>query len=128
MGYSRVSRLNEEMKKYISQIIRNELKDPRVAMMTSIVEVDVTKDLRYATVYVSILGNQKEKEETMEALVKSSGFVRKEINKMIKIRFIPEILFRLDESIEKSADMFELINKLNINNDKDVIKSDDEDE
>lgn len=128
MAYPRVNRLNEEMKKYISHVVRNELKDPRVAMMTTITEVDVTRDLRYATVFVSVLGKQKEKEDTMEALKKSSGFIRREIGKRIKIRYIPEILFKLDESIEKSVDMFALINKLKVNNSDQEVEKDGGDE
>ncbi|QUH26327.1 30S ribosome-binding factor RbfA [Serpentinicella alkaliphila] len=128
MAYPRVNRLNEEMKKYISHVVRNELKDPRVAMMTTITEVDVTRDLRYATVFVSVLGKQKEKEDTMEALKKSSGFIRREIGKRIKIRYIPEILFKLDESIEKSVDMFALIDKLKVNNSDQEVEKDGGDE
>lgn len=128
MAYPRVNRLNEEMKKFISQVVRNELKDPRVAMMTTITEVDVTRDLRYATVFVSVLGNQKEKEDTMEALKKSSGFIRREIGKRIKVRHIPEILFKLDESIEKSVDMFALIDKLKDKNSVEEIEKEKKDE
>jgi len=128
VAYPRSSRLNEEMKKFISHVVRNELKDPRVAMMTTIIQVDVTRDLRYATVFVSVLGSQKEKEDTMEALKKSGGFIRKEIGKKIKIRHIPELLFKLDESIEKSVDMFALIDSLNINKNEEVKMDDEADE
>ncbi|SDK47110.1 30S ribosome-binding factor RbfA [Natronincola ferrireducens] len=114
MAYPRVSRLNEEMKKEISSIIRNELRDPRISSMTSIVEVDITKDLRYATVYISVLGNQTEKEDTMKGLQKSSGYVRREIGKKIKARYTPEIIFKLDESIEKGIDMYHKISKMKI--------------
>ncbi|AKL95432.1 ribosome-binding factor A [Clostridium aceticum] len=112
MAYPRVSRLNEEMKKYISDIIRNELRDPRISSMASIIAVDVTRDLRYGTVYISVLGTEKEKQETIKALQKSAGYVRREVGKKIKTRYTPEILFKLDESIEKGIDMYHKISKV----------------
>ena len=112
MAYPRVSRLNEEMRKEISDIIRNDLRDPRIAPMTSIIEVDVTKDLSYATVYISVLGNEDEKNATLEALVSSKGYVRREIGRRIKARVTPEILFKLDNSIEKGIEMHKTIAKV----------------
>lgn len=112
LAYPRVSRLNEEIKKYISNIIRNELRDPRISMMTSVVAVDVTRDLRYATVYISVLGEEIEKLETIKALEKSSGYVRREIGKKIKARYTPEVIFKLDESIEKGIEMYHKISKI----------------
>jgi len=113
LAYPRVNRLNEEMKKGISDIIRNDLRDPRISMMTSILSVDVTRDLRYATVYISVLGNENEKKETIMALEKSSGYVRREIGKKIKTRYTPEIIFKLDESIEKGIEMYHKISEIN---------------
>ncbi len=112
LAYPRVNRLNEEMKKEISDIIRNDLRDPRIAPMTSIIEVDVTKDLRYATVYISILGSENEKTDTIDALKSSSGYVRREIGRRIKARITPEILFKLDNSIEKGIEMHKTIAKV----------------
>nr|WP_156778831.1 30S ribosome-binding factor RbfA [Clostridium formicaceticum] len=112
LAYPRVSRLNEEMKKYISDIIRNELRDPRISPLTSIIAVDVTRDLRYGTVYISVLGNETEKQETIKALEKSAGYVRREVGKKIKTRYTPEIIFKLDESIEKGIDMYHKISKI----------------
>ena len=85
MSYPRVKRLSEEIKKIVSDIIRNELRDPRIAPMTSIVEVDVTRDLRYVNIYVSVLGNEKEKQDTMDGLIKASGFIRREIGQKLKL-------------------------------------------
>lgn len=115
MAYPRVNRLNEEIKKLASNIIRNELRDPRISSMTSIINVDVTRDLRYATIYVSILGNQEEKENTMAGLQKSAGFVRREVGKKIKTRYTPEVIFKLDDSIEKGVYMYHKINEVNEN-------------
>ncbi|GAB6088188.1 30S ribosome-binding factor RbfA [Alkaliphilus crotonatoxidans] len=112
MAYPRVSRLNEEIKKIVSHLIRNELRDPRIAPMTSVVEVDVTRDLRFASIYISVLGTEDEKISTLEALKKSSGFVRREVGQKIKARYTPEILFRLDNSIEKGVEMYHKISKI----------------
>lgn len=113
MAYPRVSRLNEEVKKHISNIIRNDLRTPGISPLTSVVAVDITRDLRYATVFISILGNNSEKENTIKALERSAGYVRREVGKQIKVRYTPEILFKLDESIEKGIDMYNKITKIN---------------
>lgn len=113
MAYPRVNRLNEEIKKIVSHLIQNELRDPRIAPMTSIVEVDVTRDLRYVSIYVSVLGNQEEKANTLEALKSSAGYVRREIGRQIKMRYTPEVLFKQDDSIERGVEMYHKISKLN---------------
>lgn len=123
MSYPRVKRLSEEIKKIASTLIRNELKDPRIAPMTSIIEVDVTRDLRYATIYISVLGNNKEKSGTIEGLEKAKGFMRREIGKKIKARYTPELIFKLDESIERGVYMYDVITKVN---ESDSIPSDEE--
>ncbi|MBM7613708.1 ribosome-binding factor A [Alkaliphilus hydrothermalis] len=109
MAYPRVSRLNEELRKEISDIIRNDLRDPRIAPMTSIIEVDCTRDLSYATVYISVLGSEQEKKDTIDALKSSSGYVRREVGRRIKARITPEILFKLDNSIERGVEMHKTI-------------------
>lgn len=127
MSYPRVKRLAEEIKKIVSDLIRNELRDPRVSPMTSIVEVDVTRDLRYVNIYVSILGSEKEKEETMEGLTKASGFIRREIGQKIKARYTPEVIFKLDDSIERGIYMYNVITKVNEQNSS-TSKEDESDE
>ncbi len=111
MAYPRASRINEEIKKVISSTIRADLKDPRIASMTSIVDVDVTKDLSYVTVYISVLGSEKEQRETLEALKKASGYIRREIGRKIKLRIVPEVIFKMDTSIQKSFEIFETLSK-----------------
>ena len=112
MSYPREKRLAEEIKKIVSNIIRDELRDPRVSPMTSIIEVDLTKDLRYVNIYVSILGDDEEKKETMEGLTRASGFIRREIGKGIKARYTPEVIFKLDNSIERGIHMYNIITKV----------------
>ncbi len=112
MSYPREKRLAEEIKKIVSNIIRDELRDPRVSSMTSIIEVDLTRDLRYVYIYVSILGDDEEKKETMEGLSRASGFIRREIGKNIKARYTPEVIFKLDNSIERGIHMYNMITKV----------------
>ncbi|MCT4595629.1 MAG: 30S ribosome-binding factor RbfA [Anaeromicrobium sp.] len=113
MGYMRANRIAGEIKKIVSQMIMNELKDPRISSLTSIVEVKVTRDLRYANIYVSVFGNEKERESTLEALNNSSGFVRREIGKQLKLRYTPEPIFENDNSIENGMYISGLIKKIN---------------
>lgn len=128
MSYPRTKRLAEEIKKVVSNLIRNELKDPRVSPMTSITEVDVTRDLSYVNIYVSILGNDKEKEDTMEGLTRASGFIRREIGREIKARHTPEVIFRLDDSIERGIYMYNVITEVNKQDDSSLNETDENNE
>ncbi len=103
MSENRVRRVAEQIKKDVSRIIGSELKDPRVAEITSVTDVELTRDLRYASVYVSIYGSDSEKEETLQTLVRASGFIRSEIGRRIRLRYVPEFNFYLDASIEYGA-------------------------
>ena len=112
MASYRGGRINEEVKKEISDIIRNNIKDPRLTAMISVTQVDVTKDLRYAKVYVSIFSkNEEKKENSFEALKNSSGYVRREIGHRINLRYTPEIIFERDNSIENGMHIDYLIEK-----------------
>lgn len=99
---NRFERINEELKKEISNIINYELKNPNVTGMISVTRASITPDLKYAKVYVSIM-NSKNIKETLAGLKKSSGFIRSEIAKRINLRITPEIIFELDDSIEYGA-------------------------
>lgn len=115
MSSKRIGRISEEIRKIASDIIRNQLKDPGISSLTSITEVEVTRDLSYAKIYVSVLGNEKERRRTIKALEKSAGFVRREIGRNLKLRHIPEINFYLDKSIENGIYMSKLIDNLKNN-------------
>lgn len=108
----RSGRINEEMKKEISNIIQNDIRDPRLSAMISVTKVDVTKDLRYAKVYVSIFGKDEEKQESISALKNSSGFIRREIGHRINLRYTPEIIIELDNSIEHGMHIDEILNSI----------------
>jgi len=108
MATNRINRINEEVRREISDILR-ELKDPRIPMMTSVVSVNVTQDLRYATVYVSIFGNDEVKKNALAALKNSAGFVRRELGHRLNLRYTPEIIYKADDSIEHGARINELL-------------------
>jgi len=109
----RNNRLSEEIKKEISKMILEEIKDPRIKAMVSITDIELTKDLRYAKVYVSIYGNEEDKRETFEGLKSAAGYIRHEIGRRIKMRYTPEIIFELDHSIEYGAHISEILKELN---------------
>ncbi len=113
MKHQRIDRISEEIKKEISRIIREDVKDPRVAQMASILRVDVSRDLRYAKVYVSVLGDEQERSSTMEGLTRAAGYIRKELGRVLTIRHIPELNFILDTSIEYSVDISKKIMEIN---------------
>lgn len=119
MNEKRVNRISEEIKKIVSELLYHGLKDPRISPITSITMVRVTRDLRYAKIYASILGSQEEKENSIEGLNSAKGFIRKEIGNKIDIRYIPEPIFILDESIEEGIRMSKLIDDVNKNTHKD---------
>lgn len=96
---NRLGRIDEELKKEISNIISYDLKNPNITGLISVTKAKITPDLKYAQIYVSIL-NSKNTKETLAALKKSSGFVRTEVAKRINLRITPEIIFVLDDSIE----------------------------
>ncbi len=105
----RITRIASEMRRVISDVIQNELKDPRIPFMTSVLDIKLAKDLKYAKVYISVLGSEAEKAQVQAALKNSSGFIRHEIGQRMIIRYVPELTFVLDESIERGAYMSGLI-------------------
>ncbi|MCK6257053.1 30S ribosome-binding factor RbfA [Fictibacillus sp. WQ 8-8] len=99
MSKIRSNRIGEQMKKELGDIIGRKLKDPRIGFVT-VTGVEVTGDLQQATVYISVFGDDAQKEQTLRGLAKASGFIRTEIGKRIRLRKTPEISFKFDESIE----------------------------
>lgn len=105
-------RINSEVQREMSSIIREDLKDPRIHPMTSVMAVEVTPDLKFAKIFVSVLGNDEEKEKTMEGLKKSASFARHQLAKRMNLRNTPELTFVLDTSIEYGVTMSKKINEL----------------
>ena len=111
MRQNRAARVGDEMQKVISQLLLTEVKDPRIPMMTSVLEVRMSSDLTHATVFLSVYGSEKEKVECMEAVNRASGFIRSQVAKRIKLRVAPELHFKLDESIQKGMELMDLIDR-----------------
>ena len=97
----------------ISELLRRQVKDPRLGNFVTITEVTTSADLRYAKVFVSRIGDEAEKRETLNILTGASGFLRKELAKRLKLRYIPELSFRWDDSIERSARLQKLLDQVN---------------
>lgn len=109
------TRINGEVQRELSQIIRNEIKDPRIAMMTSVTAVEVAPDLKTCKAYISVLGDEKAKEDTIAGLRSAEGYVRRLLAKNVNLRNTPEIQFVLDQSIEYGVTMSKLIDDVNRN-------------
>lgn len=108
----RAGRINEEVKKAVSGIIRSDIKDPRLTAMISVTDVQVTKDLGYAKVFVSIFGTDEEKKAALLVLKSSAGFIRRELGKLVKLRVTPQIIIELDDSIEKGMNIEALLHEI----------------
>lgn len=115
MAKVRVGRVSEQIKKELSQIMQAELKDPRVGFIT-VTGVDVTNDLSLAKVFLSVLGTEQQKEESLKAIAKATGFIRSELGKRVRLRVTPELQFQFDSSIEYGSRIDELLNQLNNGN------------
>jgi ribosome-binding factor A len=99
---NRMIRINDEIMKEISNILRSDIKDPRVGIVTSVSKVDTTNDLKYCKVYISILGDDEKRKETMDVIKKASGFIRSLVARRINLRITPEFTFILDDSLDYS--------------------------
>lgn len=111
MSKIRVNRVAEQIKKEVSQIIQKELKNPNLGFVT-ITDVEVTGDLQQATIYVSILGTDREKAESLAALEKSKGYLRREIGQRIRLRKTPELSLAVDGSIEYGSKIEQLLTEI----------------
>ncbi|RGZ00982.1 30S ribosome-binding factor RbfA [Clostridium sp. AM58-1XD] len=109
------TRINMEVQRTLSEIIRSEIKDPRIHPMTTVVAVDVTPDLKYCKAYVSVLGDEEAAKATIEGLRSAVGYVRRELAHRVNLRNTPEIKFVLDQSIEYGVNMSKLIDEVTKN-------------
>ena len=103
------TRINGEVQKELSSIIRGEIKDPRIHPMTSVMAVEVAPNLKTCKAYISVLGNQEAKEATIRGLNSAEGYIRRQLARNLNLRNTPEIRFILDESIEYGVNMSKLI-------------------
>ena len=117
MASNRIHRINEEIQKALADQLR-ELKDPRVQnTMISITRVETTPDLRYAKIYVSFLEENKA-EDALKGLRSAGGYLRRELGRTLQLRYTPELVWALDDSITYGAKMLKLINSLEVNGDE----------
>lgn len=111
MSNIRANRVAEEIKKEMGEIITRKLKDPRIGFVT-VTDVEVTGDLQQATIYISVLDEDK-KDSTLVGLAKANGFIRSEIGKRIQLRKIPEITFEFDDTLERGSRIEQILRDLN---------------
>ena len=111
-------RINDEIKREISEILRADMKDPRLGVITSVIKTQTTNDLKYCKVYVSILGDEEKKAEVMQALKNARGYIRSLIAQRINLRVTPEITFIQDDSLEYSFKINEMLKSIHIEEEK----------
>mgnify|MGYP002512886357 CR=1 FL=1 len=117
MASNRIGRINEEIQKELASLLRN-LKDPRVQnTMISITRVETTPDLRFAKIYVSML-DKSSASEVVKGLKSASGYLRRELGRALNLRYTPELVWELDDSITYGAKMLKLINSLEVKQDE----------
>ncbi|WP_036728781.1 30S ribosome-binding factor RbfA [Peptoniphilus mikwangii] len=116
MNNKRTHQISEEVRRAISDIVQHKLKDPRIPDIISISHVDVTNDLSFAKVYISILGDDNKIEEAINGINSAKGFIKRELAKLVKIRAIPELIFVKDDSIEIGMKMSKIIEEVNNGN------------
>ncbi len=107
------TRINGEVQKVLAEIIRGELKDPRIHPMTTVMEVEVAPDLKSAKAYISVLGDAQSQQDTLAGLNSAMGFIRNQLAKRINLRNTPEIRFIMDQSVEYGISMSKLIDEVN---------------
>lgn len=113
MNKTRMSRVGEEIKKELSVLLQREMKDPRIGFVT-VTGVEVTSDLQQAKVFVSIFGNEEQRSASLAGLQKAKGFLRSEIGKRVKLRHVPDLVFKLDESIDYGNKINTLLREISV--------------
>jgi ribosome-binding factor A len=108
--------MNQEVMRELSDIIRNELKDPRIGIMTTVTDAIVAPDLKTCKVFISVLGDEEAKKKTMQGLASAEGFIRSMLAKNLNLRNTPELHFQLDRSIEYGVHMTQVIEEVNHEN------------
>ena len=109
---NRMQKVDEEFKRELSKIIDQDLKNPNITGLISVTKVKTSSDLKNARIYISILGS-KSKKNTMEGLKKASGFIRTELARRVNLRYTPELIFELDETLEYGSRIDNIIKELN---------------
>ena len=110
-SFKRSERVSDQMKQEIADILARKIKDPRIGFVT-VTDVALADDLRNATVYVSVYGGDQEKESSLKGLRSASAFIRSELGKRMRMRYLPELLFRFDATVERGAHIMELLREI----------------
>ena len=108
----RVERIGAQIQRDISDLLRSQVRDPRLATMISVTRVEVSSDFKNATVHVSVLGDDAQKRDMMKGLNAASGFLRRELTRRLNLRRSPELMFKMDESMEQAARVLKLLDDI----------------
>ena len=108
----RVKRLNSLLKEVLAEVITKEVKDPRMAPLITVTSVEISKDLHHAKVYVSIIGDDKERRDTLEALESAAGFIGVNASKKVTMRYFPTLTFKLDTTVDTQMKIDSLIDQI----------------
>ena len=108
----RIERVNSLIRQEISQLLQRQVKDPRLGNFIAVTEVDTSADLKHARVYISHLGTEAEKQETLSTLTAAAGFFHRELTKALKMRYVPELSFHWDGSIERGDRISQILNRV----------------
>lgn len=112
MPKQRTDRLNSLLKEVIDEVIRREVRNPHVNELITVTRVEITKDLHFAKVYISVIGSTVEKEQTLHALQSAAGFIAVHASKKVVMRYFPALTFKLDDSVDKHMRISNLIDKI----------------
>jgi ribosome-binding factor A len=112
MAVERTDRLNSLLKEVISEVIRRDVRNPHVTELVTVTRVQITKDLHYAKVYISVIGTEQDKAETLQALQSASGFIAVNSAKKVVMRYFPELTFKLDDSVDKHMRIEKLLSDI----------------
>ena len=114
----RVKRLNSLLKEVLAEVIRKDVKDPRMSPLVTVTSVEITKDLHQAKVFVSIIGDEKQRRDTIEALESAAGYIGVNASKQVVMRFFPTLTFKLDTSVDEQMKIDSLIDQIHREEDK----------
>lgn len=109
---NRTDRLNSSLREVISEVIKREVRNPHVNELVTVTRVDITKDLHYAKVYISVIGTPEVKKETLAALNSAAGFIAVNASKQVVMRYFPALTFRLDDSVDKHMRIQTLLSEI----------------
>lgn len=112
MAVKRTDRLNSSLKEVISDVIKRDVENPHVTQLVTVTRVEITKDLHHCKVFISVIGSDQEKKQTLEALQSAAGFIAVKASHKVVMRYFPELTFKLDTSLEKYLRIEELLHQI----------------